>query len=138
MSTSLALSGKCLCEKVSIKLTPKSTEIGACHCSTCRQWSGGPYLAIESDQVSLSGDSISRYDSSEWAERGFCNQCGTHLFYKLKSNGTHYVPVGLLAEHPDMALTHQIFIDSKPAYYNFAEQTSCMTGAEVFAAFGGE
>ena len=29
----------------------------------------------------------------------------------------------------------QIFIDDKPAYYDFANKTHNMTGAEVFAAF---
>ena len=32
--------------------------------------------------------------------------------------------------------TSQIFIDEKPAYYDFANKTKNMTGAEVFAAFG--
>ena len=31
--------------------------------------------------------------------------------------------------------TSQIFIDEKPAYYDFANKTKNMTGAEVFAAF---
>ena len=24
--------------------------------------------------------------SSAWAERGFCKNCGSHLFYRLKEN----------------------------------------------------
>ena len=32
-------------------------------------------------------------------------------------------------------LASQIFIDEKPAYYDFANKTHNMTGAEVFAAF---
>ena len=31
--------------------------------------------------------------------------------------------------------TRQIFIDDKPPYYEFANKTHNMTGAEVFAAF---
>ncbi len=34
-----------------------------------------------------------------------------------------------------MRSTSQIFIDEKPAYYDFANKTHNMTGAEVFAAF---
>ena len=33
------------------------------------------------------------------------------------------------------AFKSQIFIDEKPAYYDFANKTHNMTGAEVFAAF---
>tara|TARA_Y100001934_G_scaffold40681_1_gene48620 strand:+ start:344 stop:526 length:183 start_codon:yes stop_codon:yes gene_type:complete len=43
------------------------------------------------------------------------------------------VPVGLFAQQQDMVLSHQIFINSKPHYYHFAEQTTYMTGEEVFA-----
>lgn len=138
MNTLPILTSTCLCESVKIEVTPKALEIGACHCETCRKWSGSPYLAIESDNASFTGDSLATYASSEWAQRGFCNKCGTHLFYKLNGSDTHYIPVGLFKENDGMALSHQIFIDSKPAYYNFAEKTACMTGAEVFAALSGE
>jgi hypothetical protein len=33
------------------------------------------------------------------------------------------------------AFKTQIFIDEKPGYYEFANKTHNMTGAEVFAAF---
>ena len=138
MSNPESLTTHCLCGDTSLTVVPKSLEIGACHCSTCRKWSGGPFLAIESEQVSLTGDNVGYYDSSEWAERVFCRQCGTHLFYNLKDGHARYVPVGLFAQQQDMVLSHQIFIDSKPHYYHFAEQTTNMTGAEVFAAATGE
>ena len=86
----------------------------------------------------MTGDNVGYYDSSEWAERVFCRQCGTHLFYNLKDGHARYVPVGLFAQQQDMVLSHQIFIDSKPHYYHFAEQTTNMTGEEVFAAATGE
>mgnify|MGYP000675211619 CR=1 FL=1 len=35
-----------------------------------------------------------------------------------------------------LKIIHQIFIDEKPAYYCFANETHNMTGAEVFAQFG--
>ena len=38
-------------------------------------------------------------------------------------------------ERGGFAFTSQIFIDEKPAYYDFANKTHNMTGAEVFAAF---
>ncbi len=40
-------------------------------------------------------DYITVYDSSEWAERGFCSKCGTHLYYKLKESGQFIMTVGL-------------------------------------------
>ncbi|WP_339900516.1 GFA family protein [Paraglaciecola polaris] len=56
----------------------------ACHCASCRKWSGGPLLAIDcGTDVSISPtDNITVYDSSQWAQRGFCRHCGTDLFYR--------------------------------------------------------
>ena len=34
-----------------------------------------------------------------------------------------------------MSLANQVFIDEKPAYYDFANKTGTMTGAEVLALF---
>lgn len=128
---------KCLCGKTGIRLKSACSEVGACHCSICRKWSGGPYLGVKIDQgVVIEGqDNVVFYDSSDWAERAFCKLCGTHLFYRLKANGETHVPAGLLDGSEGLVLDHQIFIDQKPAYYNFSESTVNLTGAEVFAAF---
>jgi len=78
---------------------------------------------------------MSVYPSSDWAERGFCNQCGSHLFYRLKENNQHFIPVGLFDDDSQFVFDHQVFIDKKPSYYCFANETSNMTGAEVFAKY---
>ena len=132
--------GKCLCGSVELEVEMENSEVAACHCSMCRKWSGGPMMAMEtSDTLIISGESsVSRYDSSEWADRGFCVKCGTHLFYHLKPNNQYHIPVGLLNIEAEIDFSHQIFIDEKPSYYSFSNETKNMTGAEVFAHFEGE
>src|SRR5690606_13551589 len=76
------------------------------------------------------------YRSSEWAERCFCKACGTPLFYRLIEKNMYFVSAEAFDERSGYALTSQIFIDEKPAYYEFANKTHNMTGAEVFAMFG--
>lgn len=78
---------------------------------------------------------ISVFDSSKWAERGFCSKCGSHLFYRIKKSRQHIVPVGLLDTDKELVFTHQIFIDEKPFFYHFSNETCDMTGAEIFAKF---
>ena len=80
-------------------------------------------------------ENISVFDSSEWAERGFCKKCGSHLFYRLKQSKQHIIPVGLFDEQERFVFDHQVFIDKKPSFYAFANETSEMTGAEVFALY---
>lgn len=131
---------KCLCGAVELEVELSNTEIAACHCSMCRKWSGGPMLVIDSGELkSISNESlVTRYQSSEWAERGFCTKCGTHLFYFLKPANQYHFPIGLLDSGSKYKFSHQIFIDEKPEYYSFSNETQNMTGAEIFAHFEGE
>ena len=89
------------------------------------------------DSVKVSdAASLAWYRSSDWAERAFCKQCGSTavLIVWSASNG-HFVSAEAFDDTSGFAFTHQIFIDEKPAYYDFANKTKNMTGAEVFAAF---
>lgn len=137
MSDVREANGSCLCGKVRISAKSMSTHAGACHCGICRKWTGGPLMAVDcGTEVSFSGEEhIKVYSSSDWAERGFCRQCGSHLFYRLKENNQHIMPVGLFDKLDDIEFDHQVFIDDKPKYYDFANKTKNMTGEEVFAQF---
>lgn len=127
--------GTCLCGVVSIEAKAKSNSIGACHCTMCQKWGGGPFFAAEcEDQVSFEGaENISTFSSSEWAERGFCRNCGTHLFYRLKKEGHYAIPYSLIENHDGWVFSEQIFIDKKPSFYSFSNRTNNLTGEEVFA-----
>jgi hypothetical protein len=129
--------GSCLCGAVRIAIKTTNRSVGACHCSMCRKWGGGPLLVIAcGSDVHFDGtDSISIFSSSDWAERGFCRTCGSYLFYRLKKEGHYEVPVGLLDDGEQWAFDQQIFIDEKPSFYSFANKTKNLTGAEVFAQY---
>ncbi len=142
MSDNINAQGRCLCGTVTVTTKTLNPDVGACHCTMCRKWTGGPFMAVDcGTAVSFEGgDHISVYNSSEWAERGFCNQCGTHLFYRLKENQQYIMPVGLfdgVTEDQGLVFDHQIFIDEKPDFYDFANETRNMTGKEVFEQFMG-
>ncbi len=127
---------KCLCGAVHIHAGHVDNKVGACHCGMCRTWGGGPLMAVDCGKdVSFDGEeNISVFNSSEWAERGFCSKCGTHLFYHLKASGQYILPAGLFGDE-GYVFDHQIFIDEKPDFYDFANETENMTGAEVFAKY---
>ncbi len=129
--------GSCLCGAVSLSTTSMNPHVAACHCSMCRKWGGGPLLAVECESdVSFKGEeNIGIYQSSEWAERGFCKKCGSHLFYRFKENHQYYIPVGIFDNSEGLVFEHQVFIDRKPDYYSFANETKNMTGEELFAQF---
>lgn len=136
MSQRIEATGSCLCGGVKVSVKADDNHVGACHCNMCRKWGGGPLFAKEvgSDVHFTGEENITVFNSSEWAERGFCKQCGAHLFYRLKQGGFYALPVGLL-DNNDWQFDHQVFIDEKPAFYAFSNKTRDMTGEEVFAQF---
>ncbi len=138
MNEATQTSGSCLCGAVTAHVELSGTRVGACHCSMCRRWGGGPLLAADIGAgVRFDGEEhISVYASSDWAERGFCKHCGTHLFYRLKDQSHYALPVGLIEGELPWHFAEQIFIDEKPVWFEFANDTHNMTGAEVFAKFG--
>lgn len=93
----------------------------AVHCGPDVQFNGADHIGI--------------YASSEWAERAFCKSCGTHLYYKLLATGEYFVPAGAF-ESQDFVLASQIYVDKKPDYYSFANQTPMLTEQQVIEQFG--
>lgn len=130
-------SGKCLCGAVTFEAREVDAHIHGCHCSMCRNWSGGPLLAAMAQSVTFTGDAeISRYDSSEWAERGFCSRCGSNLFYRLKEADQYMLCMGAFEDESPFQLAGEIYIDEKPPGYDFAGEHPRQTGAEFMASIG--
>ena len=129
--------GQCVCGSVSFTANKMNTSVGACHCKMCRQWGGGPFMEVDcGTDVSFSGEeNISIFNSSDWAERGFCKNCGTHLFYRLKENKLHIIPVGIFDDDIEFVFDKQVFVEERPHYYKFANETVEMEGDELIAQF---
>lgn len=124
----------CLCGAISFMAYKVNNYFEVCHCDMCRKWGGGPLFAVAcgSDVEFDDKENISVYDSSPWAERAFCKKCGTHLYYRLKDEDRYIVPVGAFNNIEDPLFKKQVFIDQKPEYYCFANETENLTGREVF------
>jgi hypothetical protein len=79
--------------------------------------------------------------SSDLAERGFCRECGSSLFWRLtaegKYKGTTSVSLGCLDDKTGVHLIKEWFIDQKPDAYTLAGERECITEAEAFAILDG-
>ncbi len=127
----------CLCgavKKTAEEINPKFT---VCHCQVCRKWGSGPFFAVKcGTQITIEGqDKVKMFESSSWASRGFCTECGTHLFYKFKESGEYNMPVGMFSDLPGLEMSMQYFSDMRPGYYCFSNETQEMTTAEIMAYF---
>ncbi|PWU73731.1 aldehyde-activating protein [Ochrobactrum sp. POC9] len=130
------LNGQCLCGAVKFTATPVKMEMDVCHCSMCRQWSGGAFMAVNcGTSVEIEDEAaLTTYSSSEWGERRFCSKCGSSLFWRGIHDGMTVVSMQAFAEPERFHFAEEIFIDNKPANYDFANDTHRMTGEEFLAA----
>jgi hypothetical protein len=133
----LSAKASCLCGAVKITANEINPKFTVCHCNTCREWGGAPFFAVQcSTSVKIEGsDKVKLYDSSSWASRGFCNECGTHLFFKLKQSGEYNIAVGIFKNLAGLEMDMQYFSDQRPGYYCFSNKTKEMTKAEIMAYF---
>jgi hypothetical protein len=130
----------CLCGSVKITANQINPKYSVCHCETCRTWGGAPFFAVQcGTSVTIEGqDKIKVYESSTWASRGFCSDCGTHLFCQFKGSGEYNLPVGLFQNLKGLEMDMQYFSDKRPDYYQFTNTSKEMTEAEILAYFGEE
>ena len=91
-------------------------------------------MAVPCQPVSFSG-SVTRYASSKTFERGFCATCGSNLFFHDAGSSIHAIPIGLFDDQSGLPFRAEIYIDDKPDYYAFSNETRKMTGAEFEKKF---
>jgi hypothetical protein len=132
-----SLSGRCLCGAVRFAATPEKMTMDACHCSMCRRWAGAPAMTVFCTDLKFEDENaVGVYQSSDWAERGFCKTCGSSLFWRTRDHKLFTVSAHAFDDPGQFHFDVEIYIDEKPSNYAFANQTRKMTGAEVVAAFG--
>ena len=133
-----ALPGHCLCGGVRFHVRPKRMAMDVCHCGQCRRWTGGAWMSVECapDSLVIEGEaSLSLYESSNHAERGFCTTCGTILFWRMRNGSLLTISAQAFDRPEDFAFASEIFIDNKPGNYAFADETEKLTEAQWLALF---
>jgi hypothetical protein len=133
-SSSKQASGKCLCGEVQYIGRGNPCDMHVCHCRSCARWGGGPAFGLGfSEGVEFSGP-VTWFNSSEWAERGFCSKCGSTIFYRLK-NADLFVGAGTLDDQTIVPqISSHIYVDTKPHYYEFADSAPRLTEEEFLAS----
>ena len=117
--------GSCNCGGVTYTVTGPLREVIACHCTQCRKQSGHFYAATNVAngdlQIEESG-ALKWYAASPEAQRGFCRECGSALFWK-PVDGTHTsILVGTLdGDAGGVKLDRHIFVADKGDYYEISD-----------------
>lgn len=122
-------SGRCLCGGVAFEAAGDSLEADACHCAQCRRWSGHYWASVNaplaSFKVTSGAEKIRWHRSSDAVRRGFCESCGSALFWHPDRNSEHAhmisISAGSLDPPTQLKLTKHIFVRSKGDYYAIAD-----------------
>lgn len=122
--TETTTTGGCECGGVKYQVTGAMRPVVFCHCGQCRRTSGHFVAATATSMEHfklLVDDQLAWYRSSDLAQRGFCQRCGSSLFWQPDHReyisimaGTVDMPSGLTAE------TH-IFMADAGDYYSIAD-----------------
>ena len=132
------MTGTCLCGAVTIAATPARPSLSACHCEMCRRWTSAALVAFQAEDGSVEvAGPARRFQSSDWAERAFCSECGSNLWYRITAPGPMHGQYQLAAGLFDVSGMHlglEVFIDGKPDAYTFegGANRRQMTEQEVF------
>ena len=134
------LNGQCLCGAVRVTARAAARpRLRACHCDMCRRHTSGMFVSIETeaDSITIEGPAR-RYQSSEWAERGFCGTCGSTLWYGTTGDGVRNLAAGLFddAGHGEMSI--EFFADMCPGGYALTGDHRRLSEQETIALFTGE
>lgn len=90
--------GACQCGAVRFAVSPGPARQTVCHCRMCQRATGNafaPLIEVEDTRISWTGYAKT-YRSSNVAERGFCDECGTPIFYRGFGRGTTEFMVGTI------------------------------------------
>ena len=118
-----------MCGAVAFEFLADETRVHACHCSQCRAWSGHVWASVNAPYDSLKfkngEDGLSWFRSSDYARRGFCQECGSALFWHADKLDDYKHRVAVAAGAVDapnvLAMAEHIFVADKGGYYEIGD-----------------
>lgn len=95
--TSTDMTGGCQCGAVRFRATDFIDNAHVCHCRMCQKASGNlfaPLIGVPDIALKWTRGTPAVFESSDVAERGFCRDCGTPLFYHYIADEHHSLMMG--------------------------------------------
>ena len=111
--------GSCLCGAVRFDVQ-NLRDVVACHCLQCRKTTGNYMSATAANDADLKMTEtrgLKWYRSSDTAQRGFCQDCGSVLFWKGDGRDYTAITAGSIDGKTGLKLMGHIFSDSAGDYY---------------------
>lgn len=138
MTDLITLKGQCLCGAVTVQALTAKPRLRACHCDMCRQHTSSMFISIDTEQdgMTIEGPAKS-FRSSDWAERGFCETCGSTLWYGTVHDGARHLSAGLFEGAAGGEMKLEFFADQCPHGYGLKGDHRRLSTEETIAMFEG-
>ncbi len=97
------LTGGCLCGAVRYECATPPCDVHYCHCRSCQKAFGNVFAvfgSLPSTALSFTRGAPQFYHSTPYAERGFCDACGTPLTFRYLRSEWIAIAIGSL-DRPD-------------------------------------
>ncbi|MCF1505844.1 GFA family protein [Afifella sp. H1R] len=117
------LSGSCLCGAVRFSVSGEVRQVVSCHCTQCRKQSGhfwATSAARKADMEIVGTEYVRWYQATAEARRGFCELCGSLLFFEGKGREDVAFSAGALDGETGLKTEAHVFVAEKGDYYQIA------------------
>ncbi|KKN84871.1 hypothetical protein LCGC14_0283960 [marine sediment metagenome] len=124
MPTEKGRSGGCLCGGVRYRVKGALIDVSACHCSQCRKTTGHFFASTTCSLEALkfeNEETLSWYESSTGAHRGFCSRCGSSLFWQPDEQDATGILAGSLDQPTGLNTMGHIFVGEKADFYEISD-----------------
>lgn len=119
------ITGGCLCGGVRYRIEGPMPDVVACHCTQCRKTTGH-FLAsttVPTERFHLEKEeTLTWFNSSDIARRGFCSRCGANLFWDPLAEDRISVTAGTIDGKTGLKIESHIFTDTAGDYYSLPDQ----------------
>ncbi|MGY8872959.1 MAG: GFA family protein [Pseudomonadales bacterium] len=116
--------GGCLCGAVRYEITGPLRDVVNCHCSMCQKLHGnfGSHTKARKADIRIThNDGLAWYKTSGIAQRGFCQKCGSSLFWEPFNVDSTGILAGSLDGPVGLKTMGHIFVSEKPDFYEITD-----------------
>ena len=118
------VTGGCLCGSVRYEAEAYLRSAHYCHCRTCQKLTGAPVevdVLVKDGSLKFTSKQPKYYQTSHFAERGFCPDCGSRLTYRLLAGGYTNVTMGSLDDSTKVIPIQHLCVESQLPWFRMED-----------------
>ncbi len=119
------ITGGCLCGAVRYEVKGELRDVVNCHCSMCQKLHGifGAHSKARKENITFTKQrGLAWYKTSEVAQRGFCKECGSSLFWEPFDLDATGIIAGSLDGPTNLKTMGHIFVGEKADFYEITDE----------------